>query len=380
MTPGDAAPQPGKPVARTLDLPGAPTPDLAGARTMDLAGARTPALPGARTAGLPLSRTAGLPLSLADVEAAAARIAGRVHHTPVLTSRLLDAALGCRVFLKAEHLQRVGAFKARGAANAVWALDPETRARGVIAVSSGNHAQAVALAAAEAGIPAVVVMPEDSNPAKLAATRAYGAEVVSQGVTHERRDQVVRELAAERSLHLIHPYDDPAVMAGQGTAALELLDEVGDLDLVCVPVGGGGLIAGTATAVKGRSPGTRVVGVEPAAAADTRASLAAGRRVALPAAPVTIADGVRALTPGEHTFPVVQRLVDEVVTVTDAELLDALALVWSRTKQLVEPSAALPLAALATGAVTGRRVGVILSGGNVDAAALAAALGQHTEP
>jgi len=163
-------------------------------------------------------------------------------------------------------------------------------------------------------------------------------------------------------------------MAGQGTAALELVDEVEGLDVVCVPVGGGGLIAGTAAAVKGRSPRTRVVGVEPAAAADTRESLARGRRVTLPAAPATIADGVRALTPGERTFPVVQRLVDEVVTVTDAELLDALALVWSRTKQLVEPAAALPVAALATGAVTGARVGVILSGGNVDAAALAAAL------
>jgi len=328
----------------------------------------------------PDARTADLAVGLADVEAAAARIAGRVHRTPVLTSRLLDLALDCRVFLKAEHLQRVGAFKARGATNAVWALDPGTRARGVIAVSSGNHAQAVALAATEAGIPAVVVMPEDSNPAKLAAARAYGAEVVSQGVTHERRDQVVRELAAERSLHLIHPFDDPAVMAGQGTAALELVDEVDDLDLVCVPVGGGGLIAGTATAVKGRSPATRVVGVEPAAAADTCASLAAGRRVALPAAPLTIADGARALIPGEHTFPVVQRLVDEVVTVTDAELLDALALVWSRTKQLVEPTAALPVAALQTGAVSGRRVGVILSGGNLDTTALAAALAHRAQP
>jgi threonine dehydratase len=309
------------------------------------------------------------------VEAAAARIAGRVHRTPVLTSRLLDAELGCLVFLKAEHLQRVGAFKARGATNAVLALDPEVRARGVIAVSSGNHAQAVALAAAEAGTSAVIVMPEDSNPAKLAATRAYGARVVTDGVTHERRDEVVRRLAAERSLHLVHPYDDPDVMAGQGTAALELLEEVPDLDVVCVPVGGGGLVAGTAAAVKGRSARTRVVGVEPATAADTRASLAAGRRVALPAAPVTIADGVRALTPGERTFEVVRRLVDEVVTVTDAELLAALALVWSRTKQLVEPSAALPVAALATGAVAGGRVGVVLSGGNVDATALAAALG-----
>jgi threonine dehydratase len=364
MSPGDAAAQPGRPGPGTADPPLSRTADP----------------PLSHSADVPLSHGSGLPLSLADVEAAAVRIAGRVHRTPVLTSRLLDAALGCHVFLKAEHLQRVGAFKARGAANAVLALDPATRARGVIAVSSGNHAQAVALAATEAGTSAVIVMPEDSNPAKLAATRGYGAEVVSRGVTHERRDQVVRELAAERALHLIHPYDDPDVMAGQGTAALELVDEVAGLDLVCVPVGGGGLIAGTAAAVKGRSPGTRVVGVEPATAADTRASLAAGRRVALPGAPVTIADGARALTPGERTFPVVQQLVDEVVTVTDDQLLDALALVWSRTKQLLEPTAALPVAALATGAVTGRRVGVILSGGNVDAAALAAFLARRTEP
>jgi threonine dehydratase len=317
--------------------------------------------------------TAGF--GLAEVEAAAQRIAGRVHRTPVVRSRLLDAELGCRVFGKAEHLQRAGSFKARGAASAVLALDPAARARGVIAVSSGNHAQAVALAAAEAGVPAVVVMPADSNPAKLAATRAYGAEVVSQGVTHERRDAVVLALAAERGLHLIHPYDDLDVMAGQGTAGLELVEQAGEgLDTVVVPVGGGGLIAGVATAVKGHSPGTRVVGVEPAAADDASRSLAAGRRVSLPSAPVTIADGVRALTPGRRPFEVMRRLVDEIVTVTEEELRAALALVWSRTKQLVEPSAALPVAGLLAGAVRARRAGVILSGGNVDAAALAASL------
>jgi Pyridoxal-phosphate dependent enzyme len=203
-------------------------------------------------------------VALGDVEAAAARIDGRVHRTPVVRSRLLDAEAGCQVHAKAEHLQRAGSFKVRGATSAVRALDPAVLARGVIAVSSGNHAQAVALAAAEAGTSAVIVMPADSNPAKLAATRAYGAEVVSEGVTHERRDEVVLALAAERGLHLIHPYDDPDVIAGQGTAALELVEQAGDLDVVVVPVGGGGLIAGTAVAVKGRSPGTRVVGVEPA--------------------------------------------------------------------------------------------------------------------
>jgi threonine dehydratase len=314
-------------------------------------------------------------LGLSDVEAAAARVAGRVHRTPVLRSRLLDAELGCQVLAKAEHLQRTGSFKARGATSAVRALEEEVRARGVIAVSSGNHAQAVAMAAAEAGVPALIVMPAGSNPAKLAATRAYGAEVVSEGVTHERRDAVVLALAAERGLHLVHPYDDPDVIAGQGTAALELVEQVGEeLDAVVVPVGGGGLIAGTATAVKGRWPRTRVIGVEPAVAADAQRSLAEGRRVSLPSAPVTLADGVRALTPGERPFAVMRRLVDEIVTVTEEELVAAVALLWSRTKQLVEPSGALPVAALLTGAVRARRAGVILSGGNVDATALAAHL------
>jgi threonine dehydratase len=322
-----------------------------------------------------MTRQAAKAFGLAEVEQAAARIAGRVHRTPVLTSRLLDRELGCRVLLKAEHLQRAGAFKARGAFSALLALDPAERARGVLAVSSGNHGQAVALAAAETGGRALVVMPAGANPAKVAATRAYGAEVLMEGVTADNREAVVRQVAAERGLRLVHPFDDPAVMAGQGTAALELLDDTGaDLDLVLVPVGGGGLISGTAAAVKGRSPATRVVGVEPATAADARDSLAAGRRIALPAAPATIADGVRSLCVGERPFEVMRRLVDEVVTVTDEELREALALCWSRTKQLVEPTAALPLAALRTGAARGRRVGVVLSGGNLDAFALAACL------
>jgi threonine dehydratase len=217
-------------------------------------------------------------------------------------------------------------------------------------------------------------MPAGSNPAKVAATRAYGAEVVTAGVTGENRETFAADLAAERGLHLVHPFDDVDVMAGQGTAALELVTNVPDLDLVLVPVGGGGLISGTAAAVKGRSPRARVVGVEPAAAADAQASLRAGRRIPLPAAPATIADGVRSLCVGERPFAVIRSLVDDIVTVTDAELLDALALVWSRTKQLIEPTAALPVAALRTGAARGARVGVVLTGGNVDAAALAAGL------
>ena len=224
------------------------------------------------------------PFGLAEVEGAAARIAGRIHRTPVVASRLLDRELGCQVVAKGEHLQRVGAFKARGAFSALLALDPATRANGVLAVSSGNHGQAVALAAAETGGRAVVVMPAGSNPAKVAATRAYGAEVVTAGVTGENRETFAADLAAERGLRLVHPFDDHDVMAGQGTAALELLDDVGDLDLVLVPVGGGGLISGTAAAVKGRSPATRVVGVEPAAAAGAQGARGAGRRSPLPAA------------------------------------------------------------------------------------------------
>lgn len=311
---------------------------------------------------------------LADVQAAAARISGRVHRTPVLTSRLLDAAVGAQVLCKAEHLQRAGAFKARGAFNALLALAPATRARGVVAVSSGNHAQAVALAARETGTSAVVVMPQDANPAKVAATRAYGAEVVSEGITPERREQAVRDLAAARGLHLVHPFDDPDVMAGQGTAALELLADAGELDVVVVPVGGGGLISGTAAAVKGLRPATRVVGVEPAAGADAQASLRAGHRVGLDAAPATIADGVRSLMVGERPFEVMRALVDDIVTVTDDDLAAALALVWSRTKQLIEPTAALGVAALLTGAVRARRAGVVLSGGNVEAGRLVTGL------
>ena len=316
---------------------------------------------------------------LAEVEAAAARIAGRVHRTPLLTSTQLDRAVGAPLLAKAEHLQRVGAFKARGAFNALLAMGPAARAGGVIAVSSGNHAQAVALAAAETGTSALIVMPEGSNPAKLAATRAYGAEVLSEGIAAAERETVVRALAAARGLRLVHPFDDEDVMAGQGTAALELLADAGQgsIDAVLVPVGGGGLLSGTAAAVKGLAPAVRVIGVEPAAAADARASLRAGHRVALPAPPVTLADGVRAQVVGERPFAVISRLVDDIVTVSEDELLAALALVWSRTKQLIEPSAALPVAALLAGAVQPRpaRPAVILSGGNVDAAALAATLG-----
>lgn len=316
-----------------------------------------------------------------DVRAAAARIAGHVLRTPVITSRLLDQELGVQVVLKAEHLQRTGAFKARGAFNALLALDPAARSRGVIAVSSGNHGAAVALAAAETGTSAVVVMPEDASPAKLAAVRAYGAEVISKGVAAAEREQVVRAVAAERGLHLVHPFDDHHVMAGQGTAALDFVEELAgreiELDAVLVPTGGAGLLSGTAVAVKALSPGTRVIGVEPDSGADARESLRTGRRVALAAPPRTLADAVRTQQIGERTFAVLRELVDDVVTVGEDAIVDALSLVWSRTKQLIEPTSALPVAAVATGAVRPRgegRIGVILSGGNVDTARMAAAL------
>ena len=245
----------------------------------------------------------------------------------------------------------------------------------MLAVSSGNHGQAVALAAAETGGRAVVVMPTGSNPAKVAATRAYGAEeVVTAGVTGDNRETFAADLAADRGLRLVHPSDDHDVMAGQGTAALELLDDIGDLDLVLVPVGGGGLISGTAAAVKGRSPATGRRGR--AGRRRRRPGVAAGRRRILPAAPATIADGVRSLCVGERPFAVIRRLVDDIVTVTDAELLDALALCWSRTKQLVEPTAALPPGRPAHRRRPRRPGRVILTGGNVDAAALAASLGR----
>jgi threonine dehydratase len=311
-------------------------------------------------------------IGLHDVRAAAQRIAGAVHRTPVLTSRTLDAAVGAQVWLKAENLQRGGAFKLRGATNRIEGRSADERDRGVCAVSSGNHAQAVAIAARRAGLAATIVMPEDAPAAKLAATRGYGAEVVTYDRYGEDREALVRALAAERGLTLVHPYDDELVMAGQGTAALELLEDVPDLDLLLVPVGGGGLVAGCATAATALRPGIRVVGVEPEASDDHQRSLAAGERVQVPQGR-TIADGQQAVIPGELTFAVNRRLLDRVVTVTDAEIVAAMAFLVDRVKTVTEPSGASALAALLAGHVddaAGRRVGVILSGGNVGAARL----------
>jgi threonine dehydratase len=301
-----------------------------------------------------------------DVEAAARRLAGVAHRTPVVSSRTLDELTGARARLKAENLQRAGAFKFRGAYNRVSTLSPEERRAGVVSFSSGNHAQALALAARLHGIRATIVMPSDAPRSKLAATRGYGAEVVLYDRYSEDREAIGRSLAEERGSAVVPPYEDPDVMAGQGTAALELLEDTGPLDLLLVCVGGGGLIAGCATAAKGWDAGVRVVGVEPAAGDDTKRSLEAGRRVRIPV-PRTIADGQQAEIPGELTFSVNSRLVDEVVLVSDEQILDAMAFAFERLKLVLEPSGACALAALLAGIVdvAGARVGVTLSGGNV---------------
>lgn len=312
--------------------------------------------------------TTAAPITLDDIRDAAARIEGVAHRTPVLRSRTLDALVGAEVFLKCENFQRMGAFKFRGAYNAASRLTPEQLARGIAAYSSGNHAQAVALVARELGTTAVIVMPEDAPRAKRAATEGYGAEIVPYDRYSGDRVAIAEAVAAERGLTLIPPYEHPHIMAGQGTAALELLEETGELDALVVPVGGGGLMAGSATAAKGLHPGIRMIGVEPEAGDDTKRSLEAGRRIAVPV-PRTIADGQAIEIPGELTFSVNQRLVDAMALVTDDEIRTAMRFAFERLKIVLEPSGATPLAALLAGRVGGlpRRVGLILSGGNVDA-------------
>jgi threonine dehydratase len=313
-----------------------------------------------------------LPLSLADVERAAERLGGVAHRTPVLTSRTLDERVGARVHVKAECFQRGGAFKFRGAFNKISSLDEDGLQRGVLAYSSGNHAQGVAIAARLLGSRATIVMPEDAPAAKLEATRGYGADVVPYDRWSESREEIGAALAAERGLELVKPYDDPLVMAGQGTVARELLEDVPELDVLLVPVSGGGLIAGCATAAKALQPGIRVVGVEPEAGDDTRRSLAAGERVRIDVPP-TIADGLQATEPGELTFEVNRQLVDEVVTVCDDEIVDAMVFLYDRLKLVAEPSGAVTTAALLSGRVDARGLsaGAVLSGGNVGAARFA---------
>jgi threo-3-hydroxy-L-aspartate ammonia-lyase len=315
-----------------------------------------------------------VPLSIEfeDVERAARRLAGVAHRTPVLTSRTLDERADARVHLKAECLQRGGAFKFRGAYNKISSLDEDALRRGVLAYSSGNHAQAVAIAAGLLGTTATIVMPEDAPAAKLDATRGYGAAVVPYDRWTEDREAIGARLAHERGLELVKPYDDPLVMAGQGTVALELLADVPELDLLLVPISGGGLIAGCATAAKALRLGIRVVGVEPAEGNDTQRSLAAGERVRIDV-PRTIADGLQSTEPGEQTFEILRHRVDEVVTVTDDEIVEAMVFLFDRLKVVVEPSGAVGVAALLSRKLEARdrSVGVVLSGGNVGAARFA---------
>jgi threonine dehydratase len=302
-----------------------------------------------------------------DVLAARRRLAGVANVTPVVTSRTLDAATGRRLFLKCESFQRGGAFKFRGAYNKIAGLPGEARRRGVVAFSSGNHAQGVALAAGLLGVPATIVMPDDAPPVKLAATRGYGAEVVLYDRLGEDRDEVARRLVEERGRTLVPPYDDPAVMAGQGTAALELLEAVPDLDALVSPVSGGGLMAGSATAARALRPSIRILGVEPEDANDTFLSLAAGERVAIEH-PATVADGLRQRTPGALTFPILKRELEGVLLVSEAAILDAVRFLFLRMKLVVEPSGAVGVAAALTGLLPAGvdRVGVIVSGGNLD--------------
>jgi len=301
-------------------------------------------------------------IARAEVEAAAERLRGVAHRTPVITSRTLDGIAGAQVFLKAENLQRGGAFKFRGAYNAIASLPDEQRARGVAAFSSGNHAQAVALASSLLGVPAVILMPEDAPTTKLAATRGYGAEVVVYDRYTQDREALGRALAEERGLTLVPPFDHEAVMAGQGTVALEVLEDVPDLDVLVTPVGGGGLISGCAVAAEGRE----VWGVEPAAGDDARQSLERGERVTIDV-PRTVADGLQTTSVGEKPFEVMREKVAGIVTVTDAELVEAMHFLFERLKLVVEPSGAAAVAAVMTGKVAGRRVAAVVSGGNVGA-------------
>jgi threonine dehydratase len=314
------------------------------------------------------------PITFDDVRAARERLRGVANVTPVVTSRTLDARAGRAVFLKCENLQRGGAFKFRGAYNTISQLAEDARRRhagagrgGVLAFSSGNHAQGVALAAQLLGTPAVICMPDDAPAVKVAATRGYGAEVIFYDRLKDDREAFARRIAEERGMALVPPYDDARIMAGAGTAALELMEEAPDLDAVLVPIGGGGLIAGSAVAIHGARPATRVFGVEPAGADDTLRSLRDGERVSIPP-PTTIADGLRVTRPGTLTFPVVQRHVEDILVVSDDEIIEALRFALLRLKLVVEPSGAVPLAALLSGRLPRgiRRVGAIVSGGNID--------------
>ena len=313
-----------------------------------------------------------LPVTYADVSAAAARLEGFAHRTPALTSRTVDERTGARVFFKCENFQRMGAFKFRGAYNALSNLNDAQQRRGVVAYSSGNHAQAVALAGRLLGIKAVIVMPDDAPAVKLEATRGYGAEIVIYSRETQDREQLARELAEKRGLTVIPPFDHPWVVAGQGTAAKELIEDVGPLDYLLVPCGGGGLLSGCAIAANHLSPGVKVIGVEPAAGDDVTRSFQT-KTLQSVHNPDTIADGARTHSAGKITFPLILHHVYDMLTVTDPELLRSMFYVWERLKIVVEPTGALAAAALLEGKLNarGQRVGVIISGGNVDLKTLA---------
>jgi threonine dehydratase len=303
---------------------------------------------------------------LAAIRAAAARIAGHARRTPVLSSRSLDALAGCALFFKCENLQRVGAFKFRGASNAVWSLSDAEAARGVVTQSSGNHGAAIALACRERGIPATVVVPHSAPRVKLAAIAAFGARIVPCEVAQADRDRVTAQVLAGTGGNLIHPYNDGRVIAGQGTATLELLEEVPDLDVVITPVSGGGLLSGACLAGHGINPGLELYGAEPAGAADAHDGLAAGERITGRIAD-TLCDGLRAEL-GTLTFPILRQHLADVLLVEDAATVAAMRLVFERLKLVVEPSAAIVLAAVLDRPerFAGRRIGLVLSGGNVD--------------
>jgi threonine dehydratase len=324
------------------------------------------------------SEETALAITYADIEAAAARLEGQAHRTPVMTSRGFDAAAGAATWFKCEQFQRGGAFKFRGAYNRIASLPAAEREHGVIAYSSGNHAQAVSLVARLFGVPAVICMPTDAPEVKVEATRGYGAVIVRYDRQTEDREALARRLAEERGLILVPPYNDPAVIAGQGTAARELLQEIPDLDVIVTPVGGGGLIAGTSVAALAMRPGITVIGAETVAANHAWLSLRQGEPVRIPP-PDTIADGIRTAMLGELTWPIIQRNVREVVLVSESEVRAALRYLLLRLKLAVEPTGAVAAAVALSGKLAryGSRVGVILSGGNVEPAVLRAVLAEE---
>jgi threonine dehydratase len=312
------------------------------------------------------------PLQYSDIEAAAGRIAGVAHRTPVLTSTTANQLSGAQLFFKCENFQRMGAFKFRGAYNSIAKFTDEQRARGVLTYSSGNHAQAIALSASLVGIKSAIIMPHDAPALKVQATKGYGGEVIIYDRYKENREEIGRRLAEERGMTLIPPYDHPDVICGQGTAAKELIDEVGPLDVLLVCLGGGGLLAGSALAAAHLSPGCKIIGVEPELGNDGQQSLRKGEVVHIDV-PDTIADGAKVTHVGNHNFAVIQRLVDDIITVSDAQLISTMKFFAERMKMVVEPTGCLAAAAALnhTMPLQGKRVGVLISGGNVDLAAFA---------